>query len=127
MYFARQKEIYIYTYIEREREKDAKNCRVLNEGILGVCYAAYQICSCQSPKRSRKMKDSFVTCALYESDWLFNGRYSAAGGSDREIAFPADESRDMNNTLPISYDLTTIDEGKRVCPRSDTRKIRAPR
>jgi len=47
-----------------------------------------------------------------ESDWLFNG-YSAAGGSDREIAFPVDEARGMNNILSISFVLTMINEGKR--------------
>ena len=55
---------------------------------------------------------------------LFNGRYSAIGGSDREIAFPADEACGTNNTLlPISSVPTTIDEGKCVRPRRNTRKI----
>lgn len=43
------------------------------------------------------MKDPRVTRArararIREHGWLFNGRYSAIGGSDREIAFPADEA-----------------------------------
>lgn len=54
------------------------------------------------------MKDSFGALALARElenerarKRLFNGRYSAVGGSDRKIAFPADEARGTNNTLPI--------------------------
>lgn len=73
------------------------------------------------------MKDSPMTRArerVRERGWLFNGRYSVIGGSDREIAFPADEARGMNNMLlPISSVPTTIDKGKRVRPCWNTRKI----
>lgn len=61
-------------------------------------------------KRSGKMKNCLVTY-VGESDRLFD-EYSAVGGSDREIAFPVDEARGMNNILSISFVLTMINEGK---------------
>lgn len=45
---------------------------------------------------------------------IFNGRYSAVGGSDREIAFPADEAHGTNNTLPI-FSARRSCEGEAAC------------
>lgn len=70
------------------------------------------------------MKDPPVTRArerVRERGWLFNGRYSAIGGSDREIAFPADEARSYEQYAAAN--LLRFDEGKRVRRRRDTRKI----